>query len=260
MKTINILIIAIIVLLISGAVSTGLFFLSEPQKTIQKIDFNQYDTFDPKNIELIDIESVSGEIIVTNSLTNQITLNQIGKCEIIQYGEESISAIPEVTHKDGIITSRIPSNTFNWKTHIKHCDHSIELGLPKTYVKSLALETVNADILIDTNKLASLDIETVSGETNINSEITQGYIETVSGDVSISKVSFLSYEGVSGNINVYSLLKGEISTISGNTEIHLKEGQFIDFDSVSGNIQGKSLQDEQADIEVESVSGNLIIS
>lgn len=145
---------------------------------------------------------------------------------------------------------------------------------------SVVLEGVNADLrLVGTRgdaRLASvsgsvtvdgamrrLRVESVSGDLRIKAPSADTRLEAVSGDIAAEQLSgHLRMESVSGDIRASGgvFTQVEMETVSGDIELRmdgLAEGGEIRADSVSGDLQFHLPKNTNAEVVLETFSGDL---
>jgi len=107
-----------------------------------------------------------------------------------------------------------------------------------------------------------LDVETASGDINLDGSFGAVKLEAISGDIEIAgSVCDLVVETVSGDISAARVLKTTAAeSVSGEVRLtgdRLSDG---DFGTISGRIECDTGLAEQADLEIESVSGAVALT
>lgn len=141
-------------------------------------------------------------------------------------------------------------------------DISIKYPNQITSIFNFSLNT-KLDLYIPENYKKSMNIETVSGEINIDKlEADNFNASTTSGDVNINTIvaNITDFESVSGAINIKALSskRNEFETTSGDIKIETVTGD-ISADSVSGSITA-SYSVFNNEVEAETVSGDVDLS
>lgn len=127
---------------------------------------------------------------------------------------------------------------------------------------SLEAELVSAN-LIAKEIAGKCELQTVSGDINAEKLGHQVNIESVSGDIDLKGAGReVALESVSGNIKAHvTAQRLEAEAVSGDISIRnegeLKHG---DFSVISGDVHIESSLSDDIDLEMESVSGNLILT
>lgn len=136
---------------------------------------------------------------------------------------------------------------------------------------SLSSASEKADITVEssagnvsfTGIAASLDVETVRGTINVKGpQIKNLSLKTVSGDISVSKVSGTTVSAVSeGGSIEYKLVTAKsfikADTMSGNIELLGCDASSLSFNTLSGDLSGTLLSDKQ--FRVESGGGTVSV-
>lgn len=263
MNKLTFIAILLVVLLISGGLSVGFFFLGAPRQYDERIDFDTYQSYNQEFIQNINAEIISGDLKVIKGEGNNITTSHKGFCEYHYFGKQEEKEEPtlEVALQEEELQVLIRDTKFNLKRFFTNCESELIITIPENkQLDKVQLESVSGDILLDIAPLKTLYVETVSGEININSKATAVRSQSVSGNIVISQADDINHESVSGNIVVFSLETGEFETISGNVELDLAPEQTISFDTVSGQLQGKTQRANNAKINIETMSGNVVIN
>jgi len=134
-----------------------------------------------------------------------------------------------------------------------------ELRLQIPAEASIEAESVSADISVKDSRGASLVLNSVSGDLDIDASTERLEVESVSGDVMFrGHAPRASVETVSGEIDVQSL-EGEmrISTVSGDVRL---SGARVDrgrFETVSGDLMMELDVTDGGHLNVQSMSGDV---
>ncbi len=152
-----------------------------------------------------------------------------------------------------------------------------------TMLRSLDVETVNADAFVEDIAVVNCEFENISGKitASFGRELYEFSLDTVSGDADITAnyIEQAEIETVSGNVTLRagtssahtSLRELDVQTVSGDLSLLLpaEASLFLEFESVSGAFDselpfqktGKTyvIGGGEADIHVESVSGGVKI-
>ncbi len=127
--------------------------------------------------------------------------------------------------------------------------------------KSSKVETVSGDIEVK-NLSEYIDVSTVSG--NIESYSLSGKIRlaTVSGDIEdIDSAGDLELKVVSGNVDTRSKANElSINSVSGDIDFSLKQVDELEVSTVSGQVEGELSLNDNALLEMNSVSGDFDVA
>ncbi len=152
-----------------------------------------------------------------------------------------------------------------------------------TMLRSLDVETVNADVLVEEIAVSACEFENISGKltASFGRELYELSLETVSGDAEITAnyIEKAEIESVSGDVTLragissaYTPLRElEVQTVSGNVNLLLPAAASLslEMESVSGAFDSELpfqkmgeryvIGSGEADIHVETVSGSVKI-
>lgn len=143
-------------------------------------------------------------------------------------------------------------------------EYSITVRLPKTMYKKIKINTASGgaelpDAAVNAEKF---ELNTASGEININSAFVHAVIKSASGNVNVTGVEGLSpaelkISTVSGAVNVrnYSAEKYSISSVSGKTSYSGATGEG-NISVTSGNVE-ITYAEWNKDLKISAVSGNV---
>jgi DUF4097 and DUF4098 domain-containing protein YvlB len=233
--------------------SLPFIYVNEPTEIIE---INELKTVSVEGIEDIEIDSVSTKIIIEPTDSENASFHLVGTGQghklFIRESNDEINV--EVKYPKGF-------NLFLVS------DLTLYVKIPEKYSRSLYVDSISGNIEIEDLNLNLCDIETTSGEVDIaNTYCENADIDTISGDVLQLNGYLPSVESVSGRLKfeeVSIIQNTRINTISGDvTIIPTEDSSFeVDFDSVSGNLEGKSiLESGRFNLDVETVSGDLTIN
>lgn len=206
-----------------------------------------------EEVNYLDINSISADIFVYPSEDNDI------KVEI--YGREKDKNAYQINlTEEGLKIKQGKRNHFC----IGFCslDQRIVLYLPDTYTKDMKIHSVSGDIESRKEFVSNLDLQTVSGEVEIESAKTLT-ATTTSGDIEIGKVGDVSLEAVSGDISIRDLAltkKATIHTVSGDVEIERTNDIYITTSTTSGDVEiEKNNRNSDIQLKVTTTSGDIDI-
>jgi|GEM_PF-1970335 len=235
MKNKTILIIVLVclgVFIVFGAVGSALFTTFFRNTDINNVnydrniqfmgkgegfDLTESKSYDLSGVDIIDIYVVSSDIdIIESSGQLEVTLRSKG----VTKGK----AVTLVTEKSG---STLYIEVEYPKVPINITQSSLKVELPESYTGDVFIQGVSADV-----------------KGNLNNDLKELYIQSVSGDVDLSLTSIedLEFKSTSGDFDVDSDV---ISSFSAET--------------TSGRIDLESIINSDAEVYVRSVSGNIIL-
>ena len=139
-------------------------------------------------------------------------------------------------------------------------DTVLVLQVPAT--ASLETDSVSADVTVIGLKSASISLDSVSGDFDLEVETARLRADTVSGDVLFrGRAPRMSVETVSGDIDIEgSEGEARVTTVSGDVDF---EGASIDdgrFESVSGELDLRMDLLDGASLEAENMSGDVRVA
>lgn len=225
-------------------------FMSKEKLDGEPIDTKKYST---EEVNYLDINSIAADIFIYQSEDNDI------KVEI--YGREKDRNEYQINlTEEGLKIKQGKRNHFC----IGFCslDQRIVLYLPDTYTKDMKIHSVSGDVESRKELVSNLELQTVSGEVEIESAKTLT-ATTTSGDIEIGKVGDVSLEAVSGDISIRDLMltkKATIHTVSGDVEIERTNDIYITTKTISGDVKVEK-NNRYADIQlsVTTTSGDIDI-
>lgn len=256
----QLLVITSIIFIISLMLSIVFFLGVDIEKTVDTVVFNQ--TYSFKDVSEIDLNVVSTLIVVEKTSGDDVILHHTGSCSYGQLGRHDDlleSSIFDVDFVGGKVSGKFKNQKVYPFTYFTNCNDKLLVKIPEGFTGSLELESVSSDIQIPDFNASEIDLETVSGNIISLASSEKTTVGTVSGDISIYGGNKVSAESVSGDISVYRIEKGSISTVSGDVIISSTNNQSIVFESVSGVIEGDVMLSPNANINVDTVSGDVAV-
>ena len=235
----------------AGLVLTGVGYAAggfshAPRAAGEEADSAYSHQLSPEGIRSLEIEWVSGQVIVEPWDQEEIQIEERG------YGPISDKNRLEYKVKGDSLEISFLKPGFHLNFWLQEKD--LYVRLPRELAESLE----------------SLDIENVSAELQLSGlKVQDMEVNTVSGGLKGENMQAeeLEFESVSGNLNTafQNLPQDmELKTVSGNAEIYLPEGSAVraELDSVSGQCESElpgTAGEEAAEINMSSVSGSLHI-
>lgn len=173
----------------------------------------------PETIEKIEVEWISGDIIITTGDTKNIEAKETSDYSITDSNRMTYSTSGNTVKIRFGKTARgsIGVNNIKPKT--------LTLTLPEKLYHEIDIDTVSADVTMTDFKAEKIDVETVSGNAELtNIQVDEIEFSSVSGDVNMD-----------GDINK----SGDFSNVSGNAVIilPLNAEWRADFDTMSGKFR-----------------------
>lgn len=158
---------------------------------------------------------------------NNIKINSISAdIEIREVEQEQInmkiysSKKEDVTYTTNNDTLEIKDNTNH--SCIGFCNiesNNIIITIPKESVFNIDIETISGDVNVESNLNTITNIKTTSGDIDIQ-DAKKSSLTSVSGDISVNKVGDLKLKTTSGDIEIEEIAKScDIKTISGEIDI-----------------------------------------
>lgn len=173
----------------------------------------------PETIEKIEIEWISGDIIITTADTKNIEAKETSDYEITDSNRMTYSTNGNTvkirfgkTAKTNMKINNIRSKT-------------LTLTLPEKLYHEIDIDTVSADVTMTNVKAEKIEVETVSGEAELtNIQVDEIEFSSVSGDINMD-----------GNITK----SGDFNNVSGNATVTLPLNAewTADFDTMSGKFR-----------------------
>ena len=149
-------------------------------------------------------------------------------------------------NKDDIIKRNILVNTISADVNVGFVDFN-----------DVNISTVSGDVNISKVNSPKVMLTTISGEVEVV-ELKSSYIDvsTISGDIDFKTLSNPT-SSIAGMVNVLSIDKANISTISGDTKIRGYNIGDLEFNSTSGNLEYDFYGEYNFDIDINTTSGNI---
>ncbi|WDV47008.1 DUF4097 family beta strand repeat-containing protein [Clostridiaceae bacterium M8S5] len=250
----------------------------ESKKVPQTINIDTLEKIkDLKDINNIDIDTVSSNINILSSTSDSISIHFKGTAKGYVKGEEPKLIINkndndiriEIKHKNSNISG---SRYFN---------ASLEIRVPTKHFKLFSVNSVSGNIKAKNITSDIFRAETVSGDQDIK-ECTNKDVQTncVSGNVKLANITgSLNIDNTSGNLNVeFDKITDSIKmeTVSGNIAMIIPNGSNLDLkmDTTSGELSVYSplsipkkqksanitIGDGGNDVSLSSVSGNIYVN
>ena len=139
-------------------------------------------------------------------------------------------------------------------------DAEIEVQVPKN--SSVDVSAVSADVS-SRGVLGTQRLKSVSGEVTADISGNDSEVRSVSGDVTVrgvGKPSSLRVSSVSGSLDVNNFGgKLEVVTVSGDARVSASEASEIRGRTTSGNLELRGKLSRDSRVDVEGVSGDLIL-
>lgn len=167
------------------------------------------------NDSFSNVESIKTKLIDENII---VYTHDKKTVDVKYYGDEKHTPVVKQNGNTLIIERKKEFSffNFNWSWTASR----VEIYVPK-------------DALIEGN------LNSVSGNIEVNATFNNEYLETVSGNISVYESgNKLTATSVSGNIRIYEPFDTvSFNTVSGNVRINTKEGSSLRGDTVSGDVR-----------------------
>ena len=225
---------------------------------------SKYDDYDHANLYSI------GEFSYATTDVNRIEIDWVaGSVEIEQSASATLLVSEDAASlknaekmhyyiEGGVL--KIKYCESNYKGKIDATNKHLRVEIPEGI--SLEIDTVSAPITMGGVSLASLSLETVSGNVTAETWNCTGSVEvdTVSGSFTIGELTAENFESesTSGNINISKLSVNRLDaeSTSGNIILGLNKKTNADIETTSGDITLSLLTDDGARVKFKSVSGD----
>ena len=256
MAIIALLLIGLMVSVLNGAPWTkGWSFDNMLNKNLKVVSDKAYPS---DGIENIDVDFSSDEV--------KVLLNDTDEIRVIEY-------MSKTSDKNDLAKADIDNDTFKLYKEDTHFNvgfmsyySRVEVYLPKSFSKNLAVETTSGSIKIDNDlTLVNCDLSSSSGSIKLNSLDTDKVsLKTTSGSINASDAinsKDAKFESSSGSIRLNEVAAEKIDTDTTSGSIHLDEtitADTAEFESSSGSINlGEADTDK---ITAETTSGSIRIN
>ena len=225
-------VIAAAIFIVTGGINS---FTGSNQQTI-----NDEKTLSAEGIKEINLRTISTDINFITTDTNDIKLHLHGWTT-----SSSKASIPELATnvENNNLTAEVKNKNGFINIGFYNTSLTLDVYVPKTYSKSIHVNTTSGKLTIEQLSLASFSFNSVSGDMNLNSVNTNDtVIGTTSGNIKLDAFTGnLKFNSVSGglsanytafnnNISVSSVSGSSTLTLPANSEFHLN------FNSTSGNL------------------------
>ena len=221
-----------------------------------KGNIDEIKEFDINNINKVMVNTVSSDVNIILSKDNNIKVHFHGttseisrapKLETILNGDKL-----EILIKYPKLMSIVSFNL----------NAKLDVYIPENYKKSMDIETVSGEVNIDKFAADNFKMYTTSGDVNINSIVASTTdFSSVSGTINIKELSSKSsdFETTSGDIKIETLT-GDIkaNSVSGSiTAVYKEFNNEVKAETVSGDVNLSLPQASEFKVEFSSTSGEL---
>lgn len=215
---------------------------------------DQNETIDVSSKSKVEISAVVADITITQTSGSKLTAHLYG-----DYTSRKGEIILEVTNVGSTVKVivKYPKNIgMGSRSNLV-----LDIQLPQDYSQDIKIDTVSSDIdfEIETMIFDSIDIDTVSGTTNINTIRANSLtFDTVSGNIKGRLIEGeLKANGVSGKVNITGLSQGaQIDTASGDITLALVKNSDLNINTISGDVEIKLGSNTDFYIKYDSVFGD----
>lgn len=227
-----------------------------------------------EGIETINIDWISGKVIFVGYPECSLSTDSYFKEEYTQdLTDEYLLHYYKKGKELNIKFAKSGANLNN-----KNIEKTLKIHINKDDLikRNILVNTISADVNVGFVDFNDINIVTVSGDVNISKvnspkvmlttisgdvevvELKSSYIDvsTVSGDIDFKTLSNPT-SSIAGMVNILSIDKANISTISGDTEIRGYNIGDLEFNSTSGNLEYDFYGEYNFDIDINTVSGNI---
>lgn len=231
-----------------------------------------------ENIKKINIGSLSSEVSITTSDTNEVKAHLYGTTSIL--GSEDMPTL-EVLKNDSNIDIKVVFPNIQIFSWFSYNNIKLDVTIPKAYLEDLDVDTTSGKININDITLNGLSIKNMSGGIStaganvksLSAECSSGGIElknivsettkikSFSGDVRLSgSAGVLTVDKTSGDFEGSSLIakSTKLSSMSGSSRLEGKLGD-LSINSTSGDV--KAIYSEfDNDVNITSMSGRITLT
>lgn len=214
-------------------------------------------TVSADGIDAVQIDWVSGEVVVKIGGTDQITFSENGvdltEKTALRYGVQGSTLGIHYCDNQSFVNINLPA---------KQLTVIVPASLASK-LRELSVGSVSANVTVDDPAfhMEKLHFETVSGNLNaVFDSAVEMSTETVSGIISVSgAVNDFEADSVSGNVSVSGAIsKFEAESESGDVLLDCRNGapMELDVDTTSGNVVLHLPKDANLTLDYETVSGD----
>jgi lia operon protein LiaG len=222
-----------------------------------KGSIDEVKEFEIGSIDKVFINAISTDVNIILSKDNKIKLQLNGtssdmsrapKLEASQSGDKLDISIKYPKQIMSIINFNL--------------DTKLDVYIPESYKKSINIETVSGEINMDKFKVEDFKVHTTSGDVDISSIVAkEAELSSVSGSISIKEIysESNSFSTTSGDIKIEAIT-GDIKakSVSGSIKALYKEfNNDIYAKTVSGDVDLKLPQESQFKVDFSTTSGEL---
>lgn len=214
---------------------------------------------DAAGVKELKIEWVGGSVHLVTADTDKISFSETG------VSDEKYRMVWE-QRGDTLILAACKDNLGFGDWSGRKLSKDLTVTVPKDFAaREIDIEYVSASVTLESISADKLELEGVSGRCEItNSRADTLRLNTVSGEVSYSGTARdVRLDTVSGDCRLEldeTARKIRLDSVSGDLELKLPEnlGCRVEHEAVSGKLQGDYHSGDDCEIDVDSVSGDLI--
>lgn len=227
-----------------------------------------------EGIETINIDWISGKVIFVGYPEGSLSTDSYFEEEYTQdLTDEYLLHYYKNGKELNIKFAKSGANLNN-----KNIEKTLKIHINKDDLskRNILVNTISADVNVGFVDFNDVNISTVSGDVNISKvncpkvmlttisgevevvELETSYIDvsTISGEIDFKTLSNPT-SSIAGMVNILSIDKANISTISGDTEIRGYNIGDLEFNSTSGNLEYNFYGEYNFDIDINTTSGNI---
>ncbi|MBX2995555.1 MAG: DUF4097 family beta strand repeat protein [Bdellovibrionaceae bacterium] len=218
--------------------------LKYSEEVNDQIDLNYSKDFDEKDLDSLEIETVSADLAVERGEADHVSLNIQGRFSAPNKDPEQIIKYKIEGRKLLIKTREAEqSDKSFFRFNMGPQDGMARLRLPAS-IKNVVIKTVSGDVGMQKFELDSLAVKTVSGDFNSDTISSKNAdFKTVSGDFHlIGSFDSLGFQSISGDLDLgffSGTTRANISSTSGDVKLKLTDAPdlTLNFSSVSGELE-----------------------
>lgn len=209
-----------------------------------QVDLNYSKDFDEKDLDTLEIETVSSDLAIERTDADKLSLNIQGRFSVPNKDPEQIIKYKVEGRKLFIKTREAEQSEKSFfRFNLGPQEGLARLRLPSS-IKNIVIKTVSGDVGMQKFALDSLAVKTVSGDFNSDALSSKNAeFKTISGDFHlIGAFETVGFQTVSGDLDLgffQAAMRAQIASTSGDIKLRLTETPdlTLNFSSVSGELE-----------------------
>lgn len=237
---------------------TSIFEAYEASSTLNgKGNIDEIKEFNINSISKVFVDTVSSDVNIILSKDNTIKVHFHGTASEMSSAPKLETSLSGDKLEISIKYPKQIMSMFNFSL-----DTKLDVYIPEKYKKSMSIETVSGEVIIDKFEAENFKVHTTSGDVDINSIVANiTDFNSVSGSINLKELSAKSngFYTTSGDIKIEAIT-GDIKadTVSGSIIALYKEfNNDIDVETVSGDVDLSLPQASEFKVDFSTTSGEL---